>query len=407
MQIKVQKYGGACLDGVSAIEHVARLIQAQIANGYQIVAVVSARKGQTDRLLAEAQLLDDVPDPQYQDLLITTGEQQSVALLGIALNKLGISAATLIGAHIGIHLDAHPTHPRIESLDTHWITSALKSHSAVIVAGFQAIDSSKRLTTLGRGGSDLTALSIAIALQADRCEIFTDVAGVYTANPNRIPNAQLIQTLTHQQLLQMADAGARVMQPRSVAMAYKYSYPFSIHTGMHAPHITSGTQISSNTKTHECPSETIALVSKELLAWNLIVDLTLNNPIAKLIETCASIPYFELSSAHTSRMHTHQILYFETLYSAQPIVEGALKTSKHFCNCIPTTPQSMELISIIGISMGSNFRAYAACISLMHTHMIAINGLECLDSMIRFRVQSHQATQALNLLHAHFYKINV
>jgi aspartate kinase len=237
MALLVQKFGGSSLGTLERIKHVAAKIYHAKKEGHQIVVVVSAMQGETDRLIQLANGLTNEPSPREYDLLVSTGEQVSMSLLAIALNSMGCSARSYTGAQIGIETDQVHTKARILNVKTELILRELAEGHVVIVAGFQGVNSRGDTTTLGRGGSDTTGVAIAAALNADECQIYTDVEGVFTTDPRIIPNACLLSQISFEEMLEMASLGAKVLQMRSVELASKHNLPvrvlstFSHHPG--------------------------------------------------------------------------------------------------------------------------------------------------------------------------------
>ncbi len=237
MALLVQKFGGSSLGTLERIKHVAAKICHAKQEGHQIVVVVSAMQGETDRLIQLANTLTDEPNPREYDVLIATGEQVSMSLLAIALNSMGCSARSYTGSQVGIETDQVHTKARILNVRTALISKELAEGHVVIVAGFQGINSQGDTTTLGRGGSDTTGVAIAAALNADECQIYTDVEGVFTTDPRIIPQARLLSQISFEEMLEMASLGAKVLQMRSVELASKHNLPvrvlstFSHHPG--------------------------------------------------------------------------------------------------------------------------------------------------------------------------------
>lgn len=225
MGLVVQKYGGTSVANIDKIRNVAeRVIRTKNA-GNEVVVVLSAMAGETDKLIGMAQQASDDPDPREYDALIATGEQVTVSLLAIVLNKMGYKARSFLGYQVKIHTDRAHMKARISHIDTGAIRNELKKGSIIIVAGFQGIDEGNDITTLGRGGSDTSAVALAAALKADVCDIFTDVDGVYTTDPNLCDKAKRLKRISYDEMLEMARAGAKVLHPRSVELAKKYSVP--------------------------------------------------------------------------------------------------------------------------------------------------------------------------------------
>jgi aspartate kinase len=226
----VQKYGGTSVADINKMENVARRVLKSKEAGNDIVVVLSAMAGETDRLIQLAHKAADVPDVREYDALISTGEQLTVTLLSIILNKLGFRAKSLLGYQVKIITDRSYTKARIVNIDTKKICKELKKGTIVVVAGFQGVDEDDNITTLGRGGSDTSAVALAAALKADVCDIYTDVDGVYTADPNICRKARRLNRISYDEMLEMARAGAKVLQPRSVELAKKYEVPVYVRS---------------------------------------------------------------------------------------------------------------------------------------------------------------------------------
>jgi len=225
MSLVVQKYGGTSVGNIEKIGNVAKRVIRTKEDGNDVVVVLSAMSGETDRLLQLAQKAADEPDPRECDSLVSTGEQITVALLAIMLKEMGYRAKSFLGFQVRILTDQAFKKARILNVDTESIQAELEKGTIVVVAGFQGIDSQNNITTLGRGGSDTSAVALAAALKADVCDIYTDVDGVYTTDPNICANARRLDQITYDEMLEMARAGAKVLQPRSVELAKKFNVP--------------------------------------------------------------------------------------------------------------------------------------------------------------------------------------
>jgi len=226
----VQKYGGTSVGTPERILNVARRILETQRAGHSVVAVVSAMSGVTDSLLKLAKAVSPHPTDRETDMLLSTGEQTTIALTAMAISGLGGSAVSLTGAQAGIRTDGVHTRAKIANVSPRQIRRHLADGNIVIVAGFQGQTVSGEITTLGRGGSDLTAIAIAAALKADNCEIYTDVDGIYTCDPRVVPEARKIETIFYDELLEMASSGSKVMQSRSVEFAKKFRVPFEVRS---------------------------------------------------------------------------------------------------------------------------------------------------------------------------------
>ena len=228
MALYVQKFGGTSVGSTERIESVADKIIAYRKQGHDIVVVVSAMSGETNRLLALAHAIDSQPSPRETDVLLSTGEQVTIALLSIALQKRGCKARSFTGGQVRILTDESHTRARIREIDDKKIREELAQGSVVVVAGFQGIDEEGNITTLGRGGSDTSAVALAAALKADECQIYTDVKGVYTTDPRVVEDARLLRSITFEEMLELASLGAKVLQIRSVEFAGKYKVPLRV-----------------------------------------------------------------------------------------------------------------------------------------------------------------------------------
>jgi aspartate kinase len=222
MSLIVQKYGGTSVGSPERIKNVARRVARWNRAGHQLVVVVSAMSGETNRLIALAKEIQTQPDPRELDVMVSTGEQVTIALLSMALLDLGLKARSYTGGQVKILTDSAHNRARIVSIDESKLRRDLKEGYVVVVAGFQGIDEVGSITTLGRGGSDTTGVALAAALKADECQIYTDVDGVYTTDPRIVPEARRLTTITFEEMLEMASLGSKVLQIRSVEFAGKY-----------------------------------------------------------------------------------------------------------------------------------------------------------------------------------------
>jgi aspartate kinase len=226
----VQKYGGTSVGDIERIKRVAERIKAAREEGHELVVVVSARSGVTNELIARARAIHEHPSERELDMLLATGEQETIALTAIALHALDVPAVSYTGAQAGIFTDKAHTKAKIKTINAHPVEKDLAAGKVVIVAGFQGINEDGQITTLGRGGSDLTAIALAAAVQADRCEIYTDVDGVYTADPRVVKDARKVEEISYDEMLELASSGSKVMQSRSVEFAKKYNVVFEVRS---------------------------------------------------------------------------------------------------------------------------------------------------------------------------------
>lgn len=228
MSLFVQKFGGTSVGSTERIKSVAQKVAGFRAAGHRIVVVVSAMSGETNRLIGLAGEMQDRPDPREMDVLVSTGEQVTIALLSMALNALGCEARSYTGGQIRILTDDAHTKARIREIDVDKMQADLDAERVIVVAGFQGVDHSGNITTLGRGGSDTTGVALAAALGADECQIYTDVDGVYTTDPRVVESARRLEKITFEEMLEMASLGSKVLQIRSVEFAGKYNVPLRV-----------------------------------------------------------------------------------------------------------------------------------------------------------------------------------
>lgn len=228
MALIVQKYGGTSVGTVERIQAVAEKISGFLKDGHQIVVVVSAMSGETNRLITMAKQIQEEPTPREMDVLVSTGEQVTIALLTMALHNIGVDARSYTGSQVSILTDSCFMKARIEHIDDTSMRKDLSAGRVLVVAGFQGIDPEGNITTLGRGGSDTTAVALAAALNADECQIYTDVDGVYTTDPRVVDSASRLDRITFEEMLEMASQGSKVLQIRAVEFAGKYGVPLRV-----------------------------------------------------------------------------------------------------------------------------------------------------------------------------------
>jgi aspartate kinase len=247
MALIVQKFGGTSVGSVERIRNVARRVAKWHRAGHQLVVVPSAMAGETNRLIALAKELQPQPDPRELDVVASTGEQVSIGLLSIALKEQGVKAKSYTGWQVRVLTDSAFNRSRIISIDDASIKKDLTDGCVVVVAGFQGVDAQGNVTTLGRGGSDTSAVALAAALKADECHIYTDVDGVYTTDPRLVPEARRLRTVTFEEMLEMAGAGSKVLQIRSVEFAGKYKVPTRVLSSLTDPEMPVAQEAQSGT----------------------------------------------------------------------------------------------------------------------------------------------------------------
>ena len=275
MALIVQKYGGTSVGSVDRIQHVAAKIKEQWSQGNRMVVIVSARSGVTNDLIARAKTLMSLPDEREMDVLMAVGEQETAALTAMALHAIGVPAVSRTGAQAGIFTDNVFTRARITQITGGDLLERLEEGKVVVVAGFQGVTEKGEVTTLGRGGSDLTAIAVAASIKADLCQIFTDVDGVYTADPRIVLAARKLLELSYEEMLELASSGSKVMQSRSVEFAQKYNVPFEVRSSFNDQ---PGTIVKAINKTLE--DVAIAGVALDRLQTRVTVSDLPDNPHA-------------------------------------------------------------------------------------------------------------------------------
>ena len=296
MALIVQKYGGTSVGDVERIKKVAERIKAIRDEGNQLVVVVSARSGVTNELIARAEAVCANPPERELDQLLSIGEQETIALTAMALHDIGVPAISYTGAQAGIVTDMAHTKARIHSIKAEAMIADIKAGNVIIVAGFQGINADGDVTTLGRGGSDLTAIALAGAIKADKCEIYTDVDGVYTADPRIVKKATKIEEISYDEMLELASSGSKVMQSRSVEFAKKYDVIFEVRSSFnHNPGTIVKEEVASMEKVvvrgvavdkNQAKVQVIGLADKPgtaakvfraLASANIVVDMIVQN----------------------------------------------------------------------------------------------------------------------------------
>ncbi|MBN9430053.1 MAG: aspartate kinase [Burkholderiales bacterium] len=280
MSLIVHKYGGTSMGSVERIQNVARRVAKWHKAGHQIVVVPSAMSGETNRLLALAKELHAQPDPRELDMIAATGEQVSVGLLAIALKAIGVDAVSYAGWQVPVRTDRAYTKARISSIDDARVRADLDAGRVVVITGFQGVDDVGNITTLGRGGSDTSAVAVAAALHADECLIYTDVDGVYTTDPRIVPEARRLERVTFEEMLEMASLGSKVLQIRSVEFAGKYKVKTRVLSSLTPPDIALDIEAESGTL--------ITFEEDESMEQAVISGIAFNRDEAKI--TVANVP---------------------------------------------------------------------------------------------------------------------
>lgn len=396
----VQKYGGTSVASVERIRAVAERCLRARREGHDLVVVVSAMAGETNRLLALASQVAKEPTPRELDMLAATGEQVSVALLAMAIQDLGGDAISFLGHQIQLVTDSAFTRARIKRINHPRLFEALEQRNIVVVAGFQGMDEAGNITTLGRGGSDTSAVAIAAALKADLCEIYTDVDGVYTADPNICPTARLINRISHEEMLELASLGAKVLQIRCVEFAMKYRVPLVVRSSFHdGPGTTvvweepqmegvvvTGVALDRNeakvTLTHVPDQPGVAArIFKSLAEADIVVDMIIQNASAAgYTDLTFTVPKGDLKKA--------------ALLVRRTAVE--VRAKETLCD------ENIAKVSIVGLGMRSHSGVAQKMFELLSSEGINIQMISTSEIKISCVIDAKYGELAVRTLHDGF-----
>jgi aspartate kinase len=403
MALIVQKYGGTSVGNTDRIKNVAARVAKYHAQGDKIVVVVSAMSGVTDNLIKLAKDIMPLPNEREMDVLLATGEQTTIALAAIALHSIGIPAVSLTGAQAGIVTDGVHTKAKIQNISPQTVHDFLNQGNVVIVAGFQGHTSQGQITTLGRGGSDLTAIALAAALKADLCQIYTDVDGVYTADPRIVSNAQKLEEVSYDEMLELASLGAKVMQSRSVEFAKKFGVVFEVRSSLNE---NPGTIVKEETKSMEgvvvrgvsldknqAKITLVAVPDKPGVAariFKALGDATVNvDMIVQNISHGTGTPATDLSFT----------LDKPDLLKAQKVIE-ALKKEIAFGNVI--TSEKIGKLSIVGVGMKSHSGVAGKMFETLANEGVNIEMISTSEIKISVVIDLAKGEQAMKAIHAAF-----
>ncbi|MEW6535999.1 MAG: aspartate kinase [Candidatus Auribacterota bacterium] len=400
MALIVQKYGGTSVGDPERIMNVAKRVVDTKRDGNQVVVVVSAMGGQTDKLINLAKEISKNPSDRELDMLVSTGEQISVALLAMAIHELGEDAISLTGAQVGIMTDDVHTKARILDIKPDKMQEQLALNKVVIVAGFQGINIQQDITTLGRGGSDTTAVALAAVLKADMCEIYTDVDGVYTADPRIVPNARKLKEITHEEMLEMASLGAKVLMSRSVEFANKYNVPLCVRSSFNR---SEGTYIVKETNVMEQP------VIRGVTADTSEAKVTLlhlpDQPgiAAKLFNLVAKYNINIDMIIQNVSEHGYTDISFTVNKNDVPKIKSILAdlTQEVSARAINVN-EDIAKISVVGIGMRSHSGVASKMFNLLAQAGINISMISTSEIKISCVIREGEAKQAVKVLHEGF-----
>lgn len=400
MKIIVQKYGGTSVANVERIRNVAARVIETKNKGFSPVVVVSAMGDTTDVLISLAKQINPKPSTREMDMLMATGEQTSIALLAMAIEALGERAVSLTGAQSGIKTDDFFSKAKIDSIDTIRIKKELSDDKIVIVAGFQGATDDGDITTLGRGGSDTTAVALAVALDAEKCEIYTDVLGIYTTDPRIVKDASLLESISYDELLEMAKLGAGVMHPRSVELARKNKMPLIVRSAF--DYGQDGTEIIEVNEMEKAQVRGVTLDED-------IVRISVPN-----VPDRPGIAYKLFSSLINLNVHIDMILQnlnhdgFNDISFTVPVddLERILPTINAFVDEVGASPivvkKDVAKLSIVGTGITSDVKIASGLFGKIYELGINIEMISTSEIKISCIIDQSQAKQALEEVHKYF-----
>ncbi|MGC8798038.1 MAG: aspartate kinase [candidate division WOR-3 bacterium] len=401
MALVVQKYGGSSVADIERIKNVARRIVARRRRGDRLVVVVSAMGETTDRLTELARAVNPAPHPRELDMLLTAGERQAMALLALAIMGYGCEARSFTGSQVGIITDRYHADARIQEIRLFRITDALRQGIIPIVAGFQGMSEEREITTLGRGGSDVTAVALAAALRADRCEFYKDVEGICTENPAEFPGVRPVRELTFTELAELAQAGSEIIHPRACALAAKYRVPLQISSSFNNKR---GTMVVEKSITRMEKAFVRAIAHQQKLARIALIDVTrkqrcLHQVITRLAAARIPVLFFSHGIAHQNRFDLSFIIPEPDLPHAREILEPLIpevRAEKLDTSC------DLASVSLVGPGVGNDPAIIAGTLDTLHKAQIHLEAFALTATRLTCFLRRHQLRLAITALLARF-----
>jgi aspartate kinase len=403
MALIVQKFGGTSVGNTERIRAVARRVARHRELGDQIVVVVSAMSGVTDGLIKLAKEITPLPSEREMDMLLATGEQQTIALAAVALHALGIDAVSLTGAQAGIVTDGVHTKAKIQDITPDEVHRLLDAGNVVIVAGFQGRSAEGQITTLGRGGSDLTAIALASALKADLCQIYTDVDGIYTTDPRIVPAARKLPEIAYDELLELAGAGAKVMQLRSVEFAKKFSVVFEVRSSLND---SPGTIVKEETTSME--DVVVRGVSLDKNQAKITLFGVPDQPgraariFRSLADAAINVDMIVQNVSHAGGSRSTDVSFTldkPDLLKASRVIDG-LKSEIGFQEAV--SDEGISKLSIVGVGMRSHSGVAAKMFDVLAHEGVNIGMISTSEIKISVIIELSKGEHALRTLHKAF-----
>ena len=399
-KVYVLKFGGTSVADIDKINKVASRIAEYVHKNYRVLVVVSAMGDTTDNLIKLAKRINPYPSEREMDMLISTGEQVSGALLAMALHKKGIEAISFTGPQVGIITDTYHTKAKILKIETARIKRELKKGKVIIIAGFQGISTALEITTLGRGGSDLSAVALAVAVGAGRCEIYTDVKGVYTADPRIVPQAKMIKYITFDEMLELASRGAQVMQTRAVEVAKKFNIPLHVRSSFTKKE---GTVIMKKTPYIEEPIvRGVTLLENE--AKITICNVPDKPGVAARIFTRLSSGGINVDMIVQNVSHERitDISFTVPKSSLQKAIKISNIIAKNIGAKDVLADENIAKVSIVGVGMKTHFGVAAKCFKALAENKINIEMISTSEISISCVIKKKMGKKAVKALHKTF-----
>jgi len=404
MKLIVQKYGGTSVGTVERIKSVASRIKRYVENGYSVVVVVSAMGKTTDQLIDLAKQITQNPDKREMDMLLSTGEQVSIALLAMALHDSGINAISYTGSQVKLITDGNFSNARIQSISTERIKKSLEESKVVIVAGFQGIDQEENITTLGRGGSDTSAVALATVLGTRDCEIYTDVDGVFTADPRIVPNTKKLNEISYEEMLELARLGAGVLHSRSVEFAKKYTIRLHVRSSFNDDR------------------GTIVMPREEMMEKFVISGVTSKDDEAKI--TIRDIPDRPGVASMLFGELGKQKVYVNMIVQSTgkdgkasisfTVLKNDLKKALEICKGLQATmgatgidyKENIAIVSAVGVGMLSSWGVAGRIFDVLFKHNINIEMISTSEIGISCVIDSMYTELAVKAIHKEFIEVN-
>lgn len=403
MALIVQKYGGTSVANPERIKNVARRVAEYRRKGDQVVVVVSAMSGVTDGLIKMAKEIMPLPSEREMDMLLATGEQTTIALAAIALHALDVKATSLTGAQAGIVTDGVHTKAKIQNITPQKVHALLDEGNVVIVAGFQGETREGQITTLGRGGSDLTAIALAAALKADLCQIYTDVDGVYTADPRIVPTAKKLQEISYDEMLELASLGAKVMQSRSVEFAKKFGVIFEVRSSLND---NPGTIVKEETKNMEDVVIRGVALDKNQAKFTLVAVPDKPGVASRIFKALAdasiNVDMIVQNISHGTGSPSTDLSFTvekADLLKTEKVI-AQLKSEIGFSQSIST--DKIGKLSIVGVGMRSHSGVAAKMFETLAQEKINIDMISTSEIKISVVIDLVKAEQAMKAVHKAF-----